>query len=146
MTLGKKIKWALLGVLGISFLLFLTLVIHIGVMVYHKAPLPFEHLQMTRVDFNRPLDSAEISLIKTGLLDQKGVKTTYYNAVDNNVVYTYDNRQNNALNIYQQFFQPANIAAKRYTVSEKDLAKGCPVMNTNSFYGKLTAIISKTIN
>lgn len=145
-TTRKKIKWTFFGLLGLGFLLFLTLVVHIAVMVYHKGPLPFEHVQMARVDFQKPLDSVQIASLETQLLAQKGVKTSYFNTKDDNLVYTFDNRQNSSQKIYQEIFQSGALSAKRYTVSADDLAKGCPVMNNNSFYGKLTSVISKAIN
>jgi len=146
MNLWKKIKWTLLGLFGIAFLLFLTLVIHIGVMVYHKAPLPFEHIQMARTDFLEPLDSIERVQLKSNLGSQKGIKSIYLNAKDQNVVYSFDNRENSANNIYQNAINQMHLKAKPYIVSAKDLQNGCPVFNNNSFYGKLTSVISKAIN
>ena len=146
MTIGKKIRWILLGAFGLVCLLFFTLVVHIAVMVYHKGSLPFEHIQMARVDFNAPLDSARIDALQADLLAQNGVKSSFFNTGDHNVVYTFDNRLNSSQNIYRNIFQQASIGAKPYIVSTGDLARGCPVMDNNSFYGKLTAVISKAIN
>lgn len=146
MTTRKKIKWILLGTLGLGVLLFLTLVIHIAVMVYHKAPLPYEHIQMARVDFIKPLDGGHLAQVKQNLQAQKGVKSTYFNAEDHNVVYTFDNRQNNAKKIYEGAIAKADIMAKPYVVTAKDLENGCPVMNTHSFYGRLTSVISTVVN
>lgn len=146
MTTREKIKWTVLGTLGLGFLLFLTLVIHISVMVYHKAPLPFKHVQMARIDFLQPLDENHLKQVKRNLKAQKGVRSTYYNTKDHNVVYTFDNRQNNARQIYNGAIAQADIAAKPYIVSAKDLKNGCPVMDTHSFYSRLTTVISKVVN
>ncbi|GAB3349605.1 hypothetical protein GCM10027566_06020 [Arachidicoccus ginsenosidivorans] len=146
MKLWQKIKWTLIGLVGLAFLLFLTLVIHIGVMVYHKGPLPFEHIQMARTDFLSPLDSKQIAQLKSNLGAQKGIKSIYLNTKDHNVVYSFDNRENSASSIYQNAINEMHIKAKPYTVSAKDLESGCPVMNNHSFYGKLTSVISKAIN
>lgn len=146
MHMRKKIKWTILGFLSLGFLLFLTLVVHIAVMVYHRRPLPFEHTQMARVDFPDALDSMQISRLKKELLSQSGVKTAYFSRQHHNVVYTFDNRLNNTQKIYNEVFGQRSDGAKRYIVSADDLKKGCPVMDNNSFYGKLTSVISKTIN
>jgi len=146
MQIRKKIKWAIIGTLGTACLLFLTLVIHIAVMVYHKAPLPFAYVQMARTDFNTPLDSIQTVTLKKELKAQNGIKSIYFNAKDHNVVYTFDNRLNSASNIYQHAIARTHLNARPYLVSDKDLENGCPVMNNHSFYGKLTAVISKAIN
>jgi len=146
MTMQKKIKWFFIGTLGTAVLLFLTLVIHIAIMVYHKGPLPFEHTQMARTDFMEPLDSLQISKLKSNLLSQKGVKSIYLNSKDHNVVYTFDNRQNSGDNIFRNAIVPAHLKAKPYIVSAEDLNRGCPAFNNNSFYGKLTKVISKAVN
>ena len=146
MKTRQKIKWLLLGTFGLAALLFLTLVIHIAVMVYHKGPLPFEYIQMARADFIQPLDSNQVKQVSNNLKSQKGVKTIYYNPTESNIVYTFDNRKNTAQNIYNHAINQSQTAAKRYTVTSEDLKKGCPVMNSHSFYGKLTTVISKVVN
>lgn len=146
MKIRKKIKWFLLGTLGLAILLFLTLFIHIAVMVYHKGPLPFEHIQMARADFLAPLDKANVAQIKSRLEGQKGVKSTFFSPKDRDVVYTFDNRQNNAANIYHAAIQGAAVPSKPYVVTAADLATGCPAMDNSSFYGKLTAAVSRIVN
>lgn len=146
MQLRKKIKWTLIGILSVSFLLFLTLIVHIAVMVYHKAPLPFEHVQMARADFQAPLSATQLKKIKERLEQQKGIQSTFFNTKDRNVVYTFDNRENTAGQIYHLAIQDPAYHSSPYTVTQADLASGCPVIDNHSFYGKLTAAVSKIIN
>lgn len=146
MKLGKKWKIAIFSILGVAFLLFATLIIHIAVMVHHRGPLTFATIQMARSDFQAPVDSAQAQQIQKNILALNGVKSTYFNLKDGIVIYTFDNRINTAQQIYDKAIKTSGIPAERYTVSEMDLAKGCPVMNNNSFYGKLTAVVSKFVN
>jgi hypothetical protein len=146
MKFGKKWKIAIFSVLGAAFLLFATLVVHIAVMVHQRGPLAFATIQMARSDFQAPVDSARAQEIQKHILTLKGVKSTYCNLKDGILIYTFDNRINTAQQIYDEAIKTSGIPSVRYTVSKKDLARGCPVMNNSSFYGKLTAIISKVVN
>jgi hypothetical protein len=146
MSLRKKIKWLILGTLGLGLLLFLTLIIHITVMVYHKAPLPFEHLQMARADFQQTLSPDKIAALTARVTAQNGVQSTYFNPTSTALVYTFENRQIDAQKIYQTAIQDPAIPSTPYKVRAEDLANGCPVMDNNSFYSQLTATISKIVN
>jgi hypothetical protein len=146
MKSNKKLKIALFSVLGLAFLFFAVLIIHIAVMVKGRAPLANATIQMARADFKEPVDSLSAVRIQENIKKLKGVESTYFNAKDYIVVYTYDNRVNTAQGIYDQAIGNAGFSSARYLVSDKDLAGGCPVMNSNSFYGRLTDVVSRIIN
>lgn len=146
MKVPKKIKVALFSVLGLALLLFITLIVHIAVMVHNRAPLPLATIQMARADFKMPVDSAAAQQIQDNIRKLNGVKSTYFNVADDIVIYTFDNRLNTAQRIFDKAIKNSGFAAVRYTVSEKDLSGGCPVMNDHSFYGKLTAVVSRFVN
>jgi copper chaperone CopZ len=146
MKINKKIKVALGLVLGLAFLLFATLIVHVVVMVKGKPPLAMATIQMARADFQEPVDASGAAAIQNNIKKLPGVKDTYFNVKDHIVTYTYDNKLNSAQNIYDAAIGNSGYKSRRYLVSRSDLAKGCPVMNSNSFYGKLTDIISGIVN
>lgn len=146
MSIKKKVKIALFGVLGLFFLLFATLIIHIAVMVKGRSPLSEPTVQMARVDFKQQAAPAKIAAVEARIRSLKGVKATYFNQQSNILIYTFDNRRNNAENIYLEAVKPSGMIAAHYVPSSKDLAFGCPAMNGNSFYGKLTDIVSSVVN
>lgn len=146
MKINKKIRIALWSVLGIAVLLSLTLLVHVIIMVKAMRALPDATIQMARADFIQPVDSMNAIQIENTVMDQPGVKSTYFNAKDYTLVYSFDNRVNNAQNIYDHAIKNDGFSSVRYIVAASDLSKGCPVMNGNSFYGKLTAFVGRFVN
>jgi len=142
----KNIK-KVLGWMGVFAVLFVLLLLtHIVIMVKSMPILVYPTLQLARVDFKEPLDSLSIRRIRNQVASQKGVESTYYNPKDDILIYTFDNRLNNAHSIYDKAIIPSGYASERYVVTAKDLQQGCPVLNNNSFYGKLTALVAKIVN
>lgn len=146
MKISKKLKIGIWSVLGLAVLLFITLIIHIAVMVHKRGPIAFSTEQMARADFQTQVDSSLAKNIQQKIMSIKGVKNTYFNLKDNILIYTFDNRTNTAQHIFDKGIKTSGIPVVRYTVSKADLSSGCPVMNNNSFYGKLTTIVSKFVN
>jgi copper chaperone CopZ len=146
MKMNKKIKIVAFSLLGLGFLFFATLIVHIAIMVKGRPAPAYATIQMARADFKEPVDSLSAVKIQNNIKNLKGVQSTYFNVKDYIVVYTYDNKVNTAQNIYDLAIRDAGFRSSRYLVSEKDLAKGCPAMNSNSFYGKLTDVVSKIVN
>lgn len=146
MSIRKKIKIAALTVSGIALLLFAVLIVHIAVMVKGRSPLSQPTVQMARIDFKQNLEPARAVSIENRIRSLKGVKATYFNPGSHIMIYTFDNRQNNAEHIYREAVKPSGIVAVRYVPSSKELASGCPAMDGNSFYGKLTDIVASIIN
>ncbi len=146
MKINKKIKIAIATVSGFAFLFFAALIVHIAIMVKGMQPLSDPTVQMARADFKQPVDSSDGTRIENKIRSLRGVKATYFNLKNYILIYTFDNRLNDAQNIYDKAIKNSGFKSVRYTVSQSDLSKGCPVMNGNSFYGKLTAVVSKVVN
>ncbi len=146
MKLNKKIKVVAFSLLGLAFLFFATLIVHIAVMVKVRPTPAYATIQMARADFREPVDSLSAIRIQNDIKSLKGVQTTYFNAKDYILVYSFDNKVNTARNIYDAAIRNSGFRSARYIVNKTDLAKGCPVMNSNSFYGKLTGVVAGIVN
>src|ERR1700743_3741080 len=140
MKINKKIKILLGSVLGLAFLLFAVLIVHIAIMV--KGRPADATVQLGRADFKEPVDSLSAVKIQDEIKNLKGVKYTYFNAKDYIMVYAFDNKVNTARQIYDAAIKNAGFRSVRYTVGAADLTKGCPVMSNHSFYGKLTEMVA----
>ncbi|HET8572561.1 MAG TPA: hypothetical protein VFL76_01705 [Edaphocola sp.] len=141
----KKIKIFIAGVVGLGLLLFVALIIHIAIMVRSRPPLVDATIQMARVDFRRALTDSQKAEIQKNVMNQQGAQSVYYNPQTEVLVYTFDNRKNNAESIYNKAVKPLAMYSRRITVSEADMANGCPAFDSHSFYGKLTAIVSEIV-
>jgi len=142
----KGLKISVLSLLGLGVLLFVVLVVHIAIMVKSHTPKADATIQMARVDFSQPLDSFNVVTIKHDVMAQKGVASVFYNTQSHIIIYTFDNRQNDAESIYDKAIKQSGLASKRAVVSAQDMLKGCPAFNNNSFYGQMTALVSRFVN
>ncbi|MGH2643860.1 MAG: hypothetical protein ACRDE2_07930, partial [Chitinophagaceae bacterium] len=120
MKINKKIKIALLSALGIAVLLIITLLVHVTIMVKEMRDLPDATIQMARADFIQPVDSMSALQIEDKVMDQPGVKSTYFNSKDYTLVYTFDNRVDNAQNIYNHAIKNDGFNSSRFIVSASD--------------------------
>lgn len=136
----KRIKISLLSAFGIVFLLFALLIVHVVIMV-KKGGTHNAGIQLARVDFKQNLDSAQALAVQEKFRSEKGVKSTYYNYKDNILIYAFDDRQNNSQAIYNAAVKSSTLHSTRYIVAAADMNKGCPAMNANSFYGKLSSFV-----
>lgn len=146
MKINKKVKIAVGSMLGIAFLFFATLIIHIAYMVHKQAQEPFAHEQMSRADFLQAVDSSSALNIENKVKSLKGVKSTYFNLKDNIFIYTFDNRENNSQAIYDNAIKNSGFASSRHIVTAKEMNTGCPAMNPNSFYGKISTLVARVVN
>ena len=146
MTIRKGIKYTVISLFSLAFLLFATLIVHIAVMVKGKKPLSSEQTQLARIDFPPATDPQVISEIEQSIKALPGIESTYYNPTTHILVYAYNNKQQSAAQVYESQVSARNIDALKYTVSAADATKGCPVMNDKSFYGRLTKTVSSIVN
>ena len=142
----KKLKIAIYSILGIAVIFVATLLIHIVIMVKNKVPLANATIQMARADFNEPVDSMSAIKIQNDIKKQAGIKSTYFNLNSNILVYTFDNRDNDADQIYNAAIKNSGYSSQRHIVSAEDAANGCPVIDNKSFYGKLTNVVTSIVN
>ena len=128
MRINRKIKIAAFSILGIVLLLFIVLVVHIATAkpaVYDNA-----NLQISRIDFKQPLDSAMVKDIHRNLKSIDGVKNDHFNAANGVVVYFHDNRVTDSKKVFEQLMAKGNYKAERFTIPENIASKQlCPVMN-----------------
>lgn len=122
----------------------------LGIHVYqvtHK-PKPTEPIvQLSRIDFLQPIDSAEALRLRYKVAAMKGIQSTYFNHSANILVYTYLVDQQSSLAVYETLMQSGTYKAKRYIVNQSDLANGCPIAGNNpSISGKATAYLSSLFN
>lgn len=103
-------------------------------------------VQLGRADFKEPVDSSTALLIQQRVKKIPGVRSTYFNLKDDIIVYAFDNKVTNSASVYNQAIKNSGISSTRYVVTTEDLKYGCPVITDNSFYGKITQIVSNIVN
>ena len=137
MRIPKKIKIAVVSILGIVGLLFVVLVVHIATakpVVYDNAT-----LQISRIDFEEAIDSAKAKEIHRNLKSIPGVKNDRINLEKRVVVYFHDNKITNSKRVYEQLMMKGNYKAKPFIISnELAQKKVCPVMAEDSFSYKFS--------
>lgn len=145
MKINRKVKIFLGSIVGIVFLLFVILVVHIAT----AKPVEVDNatIQISRIDFNEPLDSLKSKEIHRNLKSINGVKNIKIVPEKGVVVYFHDNRIVNSEQVFTQLSAKGNYHAERFVISDELAAKKvCPVMNTNSFSYKFSRGIQRIFN
>ena len=140
----KIIKWSLITA-SVAVILFLALGVHLYYVTdnFYQDQRTQPQLQLGRIDFQQPIDSAEAKIIQAKVKTIPGVQKTYFNIPDQTLVYSFYNHEQNAANVFASFNQTNTIPATRYVVAEADKASGCPAMSDNAQSGLL--FVYKTI-
>ena len=142
MTIGKKIKIAVLSVLGFFLLMLLILVYHIAT----ARPLENATIQVSRIDFDKPFDSMATVDIKQKLHDITGVKSEII-VKRNVVVYFHDNKIADSKKIYDELMAKGNYKAERFILPANMANKEvCPVMKKDGISYKFTKFIQGIFN
>lgn len=142
MTIGKKIKIAVLSVLGVFLLLFVILVYHIAT----ARPLENATIQVSRIDFDKPFDSVSTIEIKQKLLTIAGVKSDII-VKRNVVVYFHDNQIADSKKVYNELMTKGNYKAERFVIPQNLANKQvCPVMKKDGARYKFTKFIQGIFN
>ena len=145
MKINKKVKIAVGSVLGIFLILFIVLVVHIATVkptVYDNAT-----MQISKIDFNEPIDSLMASRITADMKAIAGVKNPLVVADKKTVVYFHDMNIANSEKVYNEFMKKGNYKAQRFIVSQELASKEvCPVMDENSFNYKFSRGIQRIFN
>ncbi len=141
----QKIKIILGSALGVTFLLFGVLVFHIATskaIVYDNST-----MQISRIDFQEPLDSVKMKTIHRQLKSIPGFINDSYNLETGVLVYFHDNRIADSQKIFNALIHKGNYKAKRYIVP-KELAsnKVCPMMNEGSISYAFSKEIKRIFN
>lgn len=142
MTTRKKIKIALLSVLGFFLLMFVILVYHIA----NARPLENATIQVSRIDFDKPFDSASTADITQKLHNIEGVKSEII-VKRNVVVYFHDNRIADSKKVYDELMKTGNYKAERF-VLPAGLANNqvCPVIKKDGISYKFSKFVQKIFN
>jgi len=132
----KIIKWSII-VTSVAAILFLALGVHLYYVTdnFYQEQRALPQLQLGRIDFQQPVDSATAKIIQAKVKSIPGVQKTYFNIADKILVYSFYNTAQNAENIFASFNQTNNIPATRYVVAEADKTKGCPAMSDEAQSG-----------
>lgn len=126
----------------------LTVLVCTGILVVHiysathKQQTPLANKQLSRIDFLEPIDSVDALNIRYQVASMPGVESTYFNHASNILVYTYAPDKQTSAAVFENLLKTCNYKAKRYVVSQEELASGCPIGNHNSFTGKVSAYIT----
>ena len=142
MTTRKKIKIALLSVLGFFLLMFVILVYHIA----NARPLENATIQVSRIDFDKPFDSASTADITQKLHNIEGVKSEII-VKRNVVVYFHDNRIADSKKVYDELMKTGNYKAERFLLPA-GLANNqvCPVIKKDGISYKFSKFVQKIFN
>lgn len=136
-------KKVLLWLSGIMVALVAVLVIHIY-LATHTPPAPGQNRQLSRIDFDQPVDSAEAYRIASLVRRMDGVDATYFNVKDGILVYTYRVGSQTSAGVFDRVVAMGGYKAHRYLVSAEEATKGCPAFaNDNSLRTRLVTFISK---
>ena len=142
MKVNKKIKIALLSILGFFLLMFVILVYHIAT----AKPVDNANIQISRIDFDKPFDSISTIDIQQKLHAIAGVKSEII-VKRNVVVYFHDNRIADSKKVYDELMTKGNYNAKRFIVPANLANKEvCPVMRRDGISYKFTKFIQGIFN
>ncbi len=143
LTLKKTIKRALIFTLSIFFVLFFVLIYHLY-QVTHKPEYKDQGLQMARINFKSNIDSIKANEIRSDVNKISGVNYSYMNVADDILVYSFNPKVQNSLNVYSIIKNKFEFEMERYIVTPEQANTGCPVLNDkNSFRSKLVNILAK---
>ena len=143
MKINKKVKIAVLSIIGIFLLLFAVLVYHIA----SAKPIDNATMQISRIDFKEPIDAVKAKEISTNMKSITGVINPHYFPKTNAVVYLHDMKVINSKQVFEQFMQKGTFKADRYVVPKNLAGKEvCPVMAENSFKAKFARQVQRIFN
>ena len=139
MKINKKLKIVVASLFGIMLLLFIVLVIHIA----SARKVDNATIQISRIDFNKPFDSASTVAVQKDIRAIPGVKSEVI-VKRNVVVYFHDNRVADSKKVYDELMAKGHYNAKRFVLPQSLASREvCPVMNHNSFYYKFSTAVQR---
>jgi hypothetical protein len=135
----KRLKIAILSFTGVFLVLFVILVYHIAT----ARPLENATIQVSRIDFDKPLDSINSLDITQKLHSIPGVKDEVI-VKRNVVVYFHDNKIADSKKIYDELMTKGNYKAQRFILPDNLAHKQvCPVMNKDGLNYKFTQFVQR---
>ena len=134
-----------MGLIGTTLLLLIILVVHIAT----AKPIKYDNatMQISRIDFQEPLDSLKIKEIHRNLKSIPGFISDSYNIKNSVVVFFHDNKIADSKKIVDQLIQKGNYKATRYVLPKGMEAKQvCPVIEEGSFSYHFSKGIQRIFN
>lgn len=141
----RKLKFIAMGLIGTTLLLLIILVVHIAT----AKPIKYDNatMQISRIDFQEPLDSIKIKEIHRNLKSIPGFISDSYNIKNNVVVFFHDNKIADSKKMVDQLIQKGNYKATRYVLPKGMEAKQvCPVIEEGSFSYHFSKGIQRIFN
>lgn len=145
MKINRTVKLVIGSIFSIVLLLIVVLVVHIAT----AKPVEVDNatMQISRIDFNEPIDSLKSKEIHRNLKSIDGVKNIKIVPEKGIVVYFHDNRIVNSEQVFTQLSSKGDYQAERLVVSDEIASKRvCPAMNTDSFSYKFSRGIQRIFN
>jgi len=145
MKINRKLKIALVSILGTFLLLFAVLVVHIALVTKNTK---YDHpsIQLARIDFKEPIDSLKAKQINRDIKAIAGVGNTHFNTKAGILIYSMDVNKNSNDKVFKELMSKTTYKAKPFVVTEAMAANGCPVMDKTTFTYKFSNVINKIIN
>jgi hypothetical protein len=141
----RKLKFIAMGLIGTTLILLIILVVHIAT----AKPTKYDNatMQISRIDFQEPLDSIKIKEIHRNLKSIPGFISDSYNIKNNVVVFFHDNKIADSKKMVDQLIQKGNYKATRYVLPKGMEAKQvCPVIEEGSFSYHFSKGIQRIFN
>ncbi|NVJ48210.1 MAG: hypothetical protein HWE21_00080 [Cytophagia bacterium] len=129
--------------LGVAILLCVVLVAHI-LAVTKPSNNTHVNWQLSRIDFENSLNDEQAQQILKAIKSIDGIKNTFVNNEQGTLVYSYQAGQLSNEEVYNQFTQKVDLAAKPYVAPPIDEASGCPVMDKESLSYRFSSFVQKT--
>ena len=136
------------GLTSVFAIFFVGLMVHLYSIVKNTDENPNSNIQLSRIDFKQPVDSAEALRIKNYVLTLNGVKGAYFNIPHGTLVYGYKLGTQNSEAVYNKTmdFIKHKYIAVRYVVTAEQLKHGCPANTKNSLLMQFANFLYKIFN
>jgi hypothetical protein len=121
----------LLGIAAIAILMISTLAIHIYMVTKPNAEY-HTNWQLSRIDFEAPIDSVQAHVAISSIKRIEGVQRAILNAEAGTLVFAFDPQQYSSEKIYTHFQKMGFANTSLFIPTEDQLATSCPIMDKTS--------------
>ncbi|WP_338793054.1 hypothetical protein V9L05_11800 [Bernardetia sp. Wsw4-3y2] len=142
----KRLKKIAIWTASIFSVLMVVLVVHIYLVTRPKAPLPSEQIFLSRIDFEKSVDSLEAIRIMNHVQAMKGITSAHFNHEAGLFAYGYQKGLQTPEAVHEEVTKFTTLKSKRHIVSEEDLAKGCPAFDKSSFTYKFGEFVKNVFH
>ncbi len=147
MKINKKVKVAVLSILGLFIFFNVFMIWHVLDMTKKENDLDNKTIQVSRIDFKEQIDSLKVKEVIKNLKNIPGVINPHYFTRTNAVVYLHDMKIINSSDVFKQFISKVKYKAKQFKVPENLAGKEvCPAIKKDGFYYKYTQLVLRIFN